>query len=170
MRRTGSILRQQKDTCSCWACRDKKFRETRKTDKHKAMREEMKDIDLTLIILFIVFIIGMGIGKITEKPELNNEHGKQIDCLFITNQSEEKGVINKAKGLAANTPYYLGKMYDEVTPMAANDQFTMPVHKFGIPGKEPEYNYHSESLRLGLHTWENRKAVILNRSKKLAIG
>ena len=35
MRRTGSILRQQKDTCSCWACRDKKTRETRKTDKQK---------------------------------------------------------------------------------------------------------------------------------------
>ena len=46
MRRTGPILRQQQDTCSCWACRDKKTRETRKTDKQKAMKEEMKDIDL----------------------------------------------------------------------------------------------------------------------------
>ncbi len=41
MRRTGAILRQQKDTCSCWVCRDKKFRETRKTNKQKAMFEEL---------------------------------------------------------------------------------------------------------------------------------
>ena len=36
MRRTGAILRQQKDTC----CRDKKTRETRKTDKQKALKEQ----------------------------------------------------------------------------------------------------------------------------------
>ena len=41
MRRTGSILRQQKDTCSCWVCRDKKTRESRKTDKRKAIHEEL---------------------------------------------------------------------------------------------------------------------------------
>ena len=41
MRRTGPILRQQQDTCSCWVCRDKKARETRKTDKQKALNEEM---------------------------------------------------------------------------------------------------------------------------------
>lgn len=42
MRRTGPILRQQQDTCSCWACRDKKTRETRKTDKQKALKEEIE--------------------------------------------------------------------------------------------------------------------------------
>ena len=41
MRRTGPILRQQQDTCSCWACRDKKFRETRKTEKQRAIFEEL---------------------------------------------------------------------------------------------------------------------------------
>ncbi len=41
MRRTEPILRQQQDACSCWVCRDKKFRETRKTDKQKAMFEEL---------------------------------------------------------------------------------------------------------------------------------
>ena len=40
MRRTDPILRRQKDTCSCWVCRDKKFRETRKTDKQKALKEQ----------------------------------------------------------------------------------------------------------------------------------
>ena len=49
MRRTGAILRQQKDTCSCWVCRDKKIRETRKTDKHKAMIGELKDSDVTFV-------------------------------------------------------------------------------------------------------------------------
>ncbi len=41
MRRTGSILRQQKDTCSCWVCGDKKYREKRKTEKQKAIMEEL---------------------------------------------------------------------------------------------------------------------------------
>ena len=41
MRRTGSILRQQKDTCSCWACRDEKFREKRKSEKQKAIQSEL---------------------------------------------------------------------------------------------------------------------------------
>lgn len=42
MRRTGPILRQQKDTCSCWACRDRKTRETCKTDKQKVLKEEIE--------------------------------------------------------------------------------------------------------------------------------
>ena len=45
MRRTGPILRQQKDTCSCWVCRDEKFRAKRKTEKEKAMNRELKHID-----------------------------------------------------------------------------------------------------------------------------
>lgn len=49
MRRTGPILRQQKDTCSCWACRDKKTRETRKTDKQKAISASLKDSDVTFV-------------------------------------------------------------------------------------------------------------------------
>ena len=49
MRRTGPILRQQKDTCSCWACRDKKFRETRATEKQKAITEELIDSDVTFV-------------------------------------------------------------------------------------------------------------------------
>ncbi len=40
MRRTGSILRQQKDTCSCWVCRDKKFRESRGKEKAEAFKLE----------------------------------------------------------------------------------------------------------------------------------
>ena len=46
MRRTGPILRQQKDTCSCWVCRDEKFRAKRKTEKTKAMNRELKDVEL----------------------------------------------------------------------------------------------------------------------------
>ena len=46
MRRTGPILRQQKDTCSCWVCRDEKFRTKRKTEKKKAIDLEIKEIDL----------------------------------------------------------------------------------------------------------------------------
>lgn len=41
MRRTGSVLRQQKDTCSCWVCRDEKFRTKRKTEKKKAIDLEI---------------------------------------------------------------------------------------------------------------------------------
>ncbi len=43
MRRTGPILRQQKDTCSCWVCRDKKYRETRKATKQEAFESELLD-------------------------------------------------------------------------------------------------------------------------------
>ena len=77
--------------------------------------------------------------------ELSCDQEKQIDCLFITSQDEEKAVINKAEGIAG-TAYYIGEMFDEVTPMAVNDQFVKPVRKYGIPGKEPEYNCHNESL------------------------
>ena len=41
MRRTSPILRQQKDTCSCWACRDEKFRTKRKTEKTKAIQSKL---------------------------------------------------------------------------------------------------------------------------------
>ena len=74
----------------------------------------------------------------SEKSELSNEQGNQIDCLIITNQNEEKAVINKADGLAS-IAYYIGEMFNKVTPMAVNDQFSIPVHKYGIPGKEPNY-------------------------------
>ncbi len=50
MRRTGPILRKQKDTCSCWVCRDEKFRAKRKTEKAKAINLELnmynKDDDI----------------------------------------------------------------------------------------------------------------------------
>ena len=49
MRRTGAILRQQQDTCSCWACKDKKFRDKRKTDKKKALTEELINSDVTFV-------------------------------------------------------------------------------------------------------------------------
>ena len=45
MRRTGPMLRQQKDTCSCWLCRSEKFRAKRKTEKAKAIDLELKHID-----------------------------------------------------------------------------------------------------------------------------
>ena len=47
MRRTGVILKHQKDSCSCWACRDRKYRETRKTENAKAILSELKDSDVT---------------------------------------------------------------------------------------------------------------------------
>ena len=48
MKRNGPMLRQQNDTCSCWACRDQKYREKRKEDKKKAMDLEYK-LDIELI-------------------------------------------------------------------------------------------------------------------------
>ena len=92
-----------------------------------------------------------GITGITGRSELNKEQGKQIESLIIHSQDGEKAVTNKANGLMANSAYYIGKLYDETTPMVASDQFVMPVLKFGIPGKEPEYTCDNESLRFGLH-------------------
>lgn len=109
-----------------------------------------------MFTLIATLIVRLGNLSIEGNSELNSDQEKQIDCLIITSQDEEKGVIKKANGLAANTPYYIGEMFDETTPMVVSNQFVIPVHKYGIPGKEPEYNYHNESL----------KAVILNRSKK----
>lgn len=43
MRRTGPFLRQQKDTCSCWLCRDEKYREKRQALKHEALKVEFID-------------------------------------------------------------------------------------------------------------------------------
>ncbi len=48
MRRTGPILRQPKDTCSCWVCRDEKFRAKRKTEKAKAIDLEIKEAEIAI--------------------------------------------------------------------------------------------------------------------------
>ena len=106
--------------------------------------------------LFIL-IVGIAIYSLRSNSESNNEHGNQIEALTIHSQDGEKAVTNKANGLMVSTAYYIGKLYGETTPMVGSNQFVMPVHKYGIPGKEPEYDYHNES----------RKAVILNRSKKI---
>ncbi len=94
---------------------------------------------------YLFILIGIIAGSIFAisllgKSELNSEQGKQIDCLIITNQDEEKAVTNKADGLMAGSAYYIGRMYGKGKPIAASDQFTLPVLKFGIPGKEPEYS------------------------------
>ena len=101
---------------------------------------------------------------LSERSGLNNDQVSQIEVSITRSQDEEKGVANKADGLMANAPYYLGELHDKAMPMAADNQFVIPVLKFGIPGKEPEYTDYNESLRLGLHTSENQQAVILNRS------
>lgn len=93
--------------------------------------------------LFIL-IVGIAIYSLSSKSELNKDHGKQIESLIIHSQDGEKAVINKA--IIAGTAYYIGKLYDQVTPMAGSDQFVMPVLKYGIPGKEPEYDDDNESL------------------------
>jgi hypothetical protein len=111
---------------------------------------------------YYLFVLIFGIAPSTHnrsESELNKEQ-KQIESLIINAQGEEKGVTNKDDGLMANTPYYIGSIYDQVTPIIESDQFVMPVLKFGIPGKEPEYADDNESLRLGLYTLGNRKAVI----------
>jgi len=95
-----------------------------------------------------VLIAGIAIHIQREKSELNKDQVSQIENSITRSQDEEKAVTNKADGLMANTPYYLGELHDKAMPMAADNQFVMPVLKFGIPGKEPEYNYHNESLRL----------------------
>ena len=118
--------------------------------------------------LFIL-IVGLALYLQCRESELNKEQGKQIDSLIITTSNEEKGIANKADVMMANVSYYLGKLYDKTTPMLLSNQFVKPVLKYGLPGKEPEYDYHNESPRLGLNTSENQQAVILNRSKKLAI-
>ena len=95
--------------------------------------------------LFILIAAIMATHSLSEASELNKEQGKQIESLIIHSQDGEKAVTNKANGLMANTPYYIGKLYDETTPMVASDQVVMPVLKFGIPGKEPEYADDNES-------------------------
>ena len=88
--------------------------------------------------LFIL-IVGIAIYSLRSRSELNKEQGKQIDCLIITSQYEEKGVANKAGSLMVNPPYYNRRLCYETTPMVASNQFVKPVLKFGIPGKEPNY-------------------------------
>lgn len=94
--------------------------------------------------LFIL-IVGIAIYSLRSKSELNKEQGKQIESLIIHSQDEEKGVANKADGLMVDSSYYIGKLYDETTPMVASNQFVKPVLKYGIPGKEPEYACYNES-------------------------
>ena len=98
-----------------------------------------------LFILITLSTTAYAVKGITGRSELNSAQEKQFDCLIITSQDEEKAVINKAERIAG-TAYYIGEMFDKVTPMAVNDQFVIPVRKYGIPGKEPEYDYHNESL------------------------
>ena len=88
--------------------------------------------------LFIL-IAGIAIRIQSEKSELNKEQKKQIESLIIASQDEEKAVTNKANGLMVNAAYYIGKLHDEVTPMAVNDQFVIPVLKHGIVDKEAGY-------------------------------
>ena len=106
------------------------------------MTKYQKVFWLTIGIILSIGIYAFG------KSELNKEQTSQIESLIITSQCEEKGVANKTNGLMVNAPYYIGKLYDETTPMVASDQFVMPVLKYGIPGKEPEYADDNESLRL----------------------
>lgn len=120
-----------------------------------------------LFILIVIIAGGVREGRSMRISELNNDQERQIDYLIITSQHEEKAVINKA--IIAGAAYYIGKTFDEVTPMAVDDQFVKPVLKFGIPGKEPEYARDNESL-LGEKIIESVLAVILNRLNKLATG
>ncbi len=93
----------------------------------------MKYYYLFILITGTILILG------AHELELNNDQEKQIDCLIITSQNEEKAVIKKSNGLADNTPYYLVEMFDEVTPMAVNDQFVIPVLKHGVVDREAGY-------------------------------
>ena len=100
-----------------------------------------------LFILSLLIITGgIEAKSIKNSSGLNKDQEGQIESLIITSQCEEKGVANKANGLAANTPYYIRRLCNETTPMVASNQFVIPVLKFGIPGKEPEYRQNNESL------------------------
>ena len=97
------------------------------------------------ILIMTTAYAAKGITGITGRSELNKEQGKQIESLIIHSQDGEKAVTNKANGLMVGTAYYLGKLYDETTPMVVSNQFVKPVLKYGIPGKEPEYADDNES-------------------------
>lgn len=98
--------------------------------------------------LFIL-IAGIAIHIQRDKSGLNNERGKQIESLFIASDQRENAIINKVSKEGLGMAYQIETISNEkVMPMAASNQFVMPVHKFGIPGKEPEYDYHNESPRL----------------------
>ena len=96
----------------------------------KQLNEFIYMIYSCLLIMAFISVI-----EFSEKEDQK----RQIENLIITSQDEEKAVTNKADGLMANTPYYLGKLHDEVTPMAIDDQFVMPVLKHGRKDKEDEY-------------------------------
>ena len=88
--------------------------------------------------LFIL-IVGINTHLASEGSELNSDQVSQIENPIIRSQDEEKAVTNKADGLMVNSAYYIGKLHDEVTPMAVDDQFVMPVHKYGREDKEAGY-------------------------------
>ena len=118
--------------------------------------------------LFIL-IVGITTHILSEKSELNSDQEKQIDCLIIASD-KENAIINKVSKEGLGMAYHIETISNEkVTPMAVNDQFVKPVHKYGIPGKEPEYDYHNESL-LGKKIIESVLAVIHDNSKHIRLA
>lgn len=97
--------------------------------------------------LFIL-IVGISTHLASKRSELNNDQERQIENLIITSQYEEKAVTNKADGLMVDSAYYIGTLHNEVTPMAVNDQFVMPVLKFGIVDKEAGYKRRFDESHL----------------------
>ena len=110
-------------------------------------QEHLEAIICTLIIMAIAFLIGRGLGAILEKSELNKEQASQIESLIIASD-KEIAIINKVSKGCLGAYQIETRSNDETTPMVASDQFVMPVLKYGIPGKEPEYADDNESLRL----------------------
>jgi hypothetical protein len=92
-----------------------------------------------LFILITYTTTSLAVKGVIGRSGLNKEQGNQIESLIITSQDGEKAVTNKANGLKANSAYYIGKLYDKVTPMAESNQFVKPVLKHGIVDKEAGY-------------------------------
>ena len=102
-------------------------------------QEHLEAIICTLIIMAIAFLIGRGLGAILEKSELNKEQASQIESLIIASD-KEIAIINKVSKGCLGAYQIETRSNDETTPMVASNQFVMPVLKYGIPGKEPEYS------------------------------
>ncbi len=88
--------------------------------------------------LFIL-IVGINTHLASKRSGLNKDQERQIENSITRSQDEEKAVTNKADGLMANTPYYIRRLCNEVTPMAVNDQFVKPILKHGRTDKEAVY-------------------------------
>ncbi len=101
-----------------------------------------------LFILIVIISGGISEGRILSTSELNNNQVSQVENSITRSQYEEKGVANKADGLMVNTPYYIRRLCNDTKPMVASNQFVMPVLKFGIPGKEPEFSVDSNESHL----------------------